>query len=71
MRILRKKFKKHLFSSFQKTKTTQTNGSVFADGIGNVKKTKFELEPIKTVDCCFNGHGTQESNLVTFEKKSL
>ena len=29
-RLLRKKFKKHLFSSFQQTKTTQTSGSVFA-----------------------------------------
>ena len=32
-RLLRKKYKKHLFSSFQKTKTTQTSGSVFADRI--------------------------------------
>ena len=30
-RPLRKKFKKHLFSSFQKTKSTQTSGSVFAE----------------------------------------
>ena len=30
-RLLRKKYKKHLFSSFQKTKTTQTSGSVFAE----------------------------------------
>ena len=28
-RLLRKKYKKHLFSFFQKTKTTQTSGSVF------------------------------------------
>ena len=34
-RLLRKKFKKHLFISFQKTKTTQTSGSVFAE---NLKK---------------------------------
>ena len=32
-RLLRKKYQKHLFSSFQKTKTTQTNGSVFAERI--------------------------------------
>ena len=32
-RLLRKKFKKHLLSSFQKTKSTQTSGSVFADRI--------------------------------------
>ena len=43
-RFLRKKFKKHSFSSFHKTKTTQTNGSMFAKRIEKVKKTKFELE---------------------------
>ena len=37
-RLLRKKYKKHLFSSFQKTKTTQTSGSVFAERIEKVKK---------------------------------
>ena len=46
-RILRDKIKKHLFSSFQKTKSTQTSGSVFAE---RIKKVKFELELIKTVD---------------------
>ena len=40
-RLFRKKYKKHLFSSFQKTKTTQTSGSVFAERIKKVKKTKF------------------------------
>ena len=45
-RLLRKKFKKHLFSSFQKTKSTQTSGSVFADRIEHVKKIKFKLELI-------------------------
>ena len=50
-RLLRKKYKKQLFSSFQKTKTTQTSGSVFAERIEKVKKTKFEFELIKIVDC--------------------
>ena len=36
--LLRKKYKKHLFSSFQKTKTTQTSGSVFAKRIEKVKR---------------------------------
>ena len=52
-RLLRKKFKKHLFSSFQKTKTTQTSGSVLAERTRKVKKTKFELDLIKIVDCFF------------------
>ena len=47
MRLLRKKYKKHLFSSFQKAKTTQTSGSVFAERIEKVKKTKFELDFIQ------------------------
>ena len=70
-RLLRKKYKKHLLSSFQKTKSTQTSGSVFADRIEQVKKTKFELELIKNVDCFLDGHGNYTSNLVSFEIKSL
>ena len=42
-RLLRKKFKMLLLSFFQKTKSTQTSGSVFADRIDQVKRTKFEL----------------------------
>ena len=45
-RLLRKKSKKHLFRSFQKTKTMQTSGSVFAERIEKVKKTKLELDLI-------------------------
>ena len=70
-KLLRKKYKKHLFSSFQKTKTTQTSGSVFSERIEKVKKTKFEMELIKTTDCFLDGHGNYDSNLVSFEKKSL
>ena len=67
-RIWRKRFRKHLFSSFLKTKTTQTSGSVFAERIENVKKTKLELELIKAVDCFLDGHGNFDSNLVSFKK---
>ena len=70
-RLLRKKYKKHLFSFFQKTKTTQTSGSVFADRIEQVKKTKFELELIKIVHCFLDGHGNYDSILVTFKINSL
>ena len=70
-RLLRKKFRKHLLSSFQKTKSTQTSGSVFADRIEQVKKTKFELELIKFVDCFLDGHGNYTSNLVFYKIKSL
>ena len=70
-KLLRKKFNKHLLRSFQKTKSTQTSGSVFADRIGQVKRTKFELELIKIVDCFLDGHGNYTSNLVSFKEKSL
>ena len=70
-RLLRKKYKKCMFSSFQKTKSTQTNGSVFADRIEQVKKTKFELELIKIVDGFLDCHGNYTKNLVSFKIKSL
>ena len=70
-RLMRKKYKKQLLSSFQKTKSTQTSGSVFADRIEHVKKTEFELELTKVVDCFLHGHGNSTSNLVSFKIKSL
>ena len=69
-RLLRKKFKKLLFSSFQKTKTTQTSGSVIAEKIEKVKN-KFEMELIKFADCFFDGHGNNDSKSVSFKIKSL
>ena len=65
------KNKKHLFSSFQKTKSTQTNGSVFADRNEQGKKTKVELELIKLVDCFPDGNGNYTVNLVSLTIKSL
>ena len=70
-RLLRKRYRKHLLSSFQKTKLTQNSGSVFADRIDQVKKTKFELELIVNVDCFLDGRGNCTRNLVSFELKSL
>ena len=71
-RLLRKKYKKHLFSSFQNTKSTQTGGSVFAKkNFEKVKKTKFELDLIKIVDYFLDGYGNYDSKLVSFKTKSL
>ena len=58
-------------SAQQKNKSTQTSGSVFAERIEKVKKTRFELELIKIVDCFLDGHGNYDSNLVSFRIKSL
>ena len=70
-RLLRKMYKKPLLSSFQKTKSTQTSGSLFADRIEQVKKTKFELELMKILNCFQDGHGNYTSNLVSFKIKFL
>ena len=63
-RVLRKKYKEHLLSSFQQTKSAQTSGSVFAARNEQVKKTKFEVELIKNVDCLLDGHGFYTSSFV-------
>ena len=52
-------------------KSKQTSGLVFAERIGKAKKTKFELELIKNVDCFLDGHGSYDSNLVSFKINSL
>ena len=70
-RLLRKKYKNHLLNSFQKTKSSQTSGSVFAVRTEQVKKTKFELELIKIVYCFLDGHGNNTSNLAFSRTKSL
>ena len=46
-----------MLSCFQETKSTQLSGSVFADRIEKVEKTKLELELIKNVDGFLDGHG--------------
>ena len=69
MKLLRKKYKKHLLSSFQKITATQNGGSVFADKIEQVRKTEFELELIKIVDCFLDDHGNATKILINFEKK--
>ena len=70
-RLLTKKYKKHLFRAFQKTKTTQTSCSVSAEGVEKIKKTEFQFNLIKIVDCFLDGHGNYDSNLVAFKVKSL
>ena len=70
-RLLRKKYKKRLLSSLQETKSTQTSEPVFADRIEQVKKTKFELELMKILDCFLDGPGNYTSKLVSLKIKSL
>ena len=70
-RLLRKNFKQHFMSALQNNKSTQTSGSVFAERIEKVKKTEFELELLKIVDCFLDGHGNYDSNLVSLKIKSF
>ena len=58
-------------SALQKNKTTQTSGSVFAERIEKAKKTKFELELLKIVDCFLVGDANFDSNLVSFKTNPL
>ena len=60
-----------MLSSIQKTKSTQTSGSEFADKNELVEETKIEIELIKIVDCFLDGHGNYTSNLVSFKLKSF
>ena len=66
---LRKKFKQHFMSALQKNKSTQTSGSVFAERTEKAKKTTFELELLKIVDCFLDGHGNDDGTLVYFKIK--
>ena len=70
-RLLRKKYKKPSLSSFEKTKSTQISRSVLAARIKRVKKTKFELELIKIVNCFLDRQGNYSSSLVSLKIKSL
>ena len=66
-----KSSKSIFFCSFQKSKTTHTSVLVIAEGFEKVRKTKFELERKKYVDCFLDGHSNYDANLVSFKLKSL
>ena len=57
-----------MLNSFQKTRSTQTGGSVFRGRIYRVKTTEFELELIKIEEFFHDSHGDFTSDLVSFKK---
>ena len=68
---LEEKLQKKTFdSSFQKTKSTEISGSLFADGIEQIEKNKIQSELKSLADCFLDGHGNFTSDLVPL-KKSL
>ena len=64
---LRKRYKKRILSSFQKTELTQTSESFIAERIEQAEMTKHEQEWIKLVDSFLNSYGSYSSNIVNFE----
>ena len=70
-RLLTKKYKKQILSSFKKTKSTQTTGSIFAERFEVVKETKLELHLKVSSDCSLDGHGICSSNLLSFRIETL
>ena len=71
MRLLEKKYKKQLLSSFQNSNLTKTGGSKFDESLQQLEKTKNEQELRKIVDCFLDGNGEYSGNLVTFEIRSI
>ena len=65
----RRKYEKHLLSSFQKTKSMRTNEPVFADRNEQVRTTEFELALIKVVDCFPDGLDIYTSDSISFKTK--
>ena len=68
-RLLRKKYEKTFVQLLSKDKNNADqwfSGSVFAERIEKAKRTKFEFELIKILDCFLDGHGIFDSNLVSF-----
>ena len=60
-----------MLSSFQKTKFTQTNGSVFAERIEQVQLTQLELELRKKVGWFLECYDNFISEIVSLKMKSL
>ena len=57
-RLLRKKFKKHMLTSVQRSISVQTNVSVFVERVESVgRKTEFDPELMKIIDCFLAGYG--------------
>ena len=63
-RLSRSKFKRHLLRAQQRNASTQTLGSAFLDRIHSLRKSKYESELIKIVDCLLDGHCINDDPLL-------
>ena len=57
-----------MLEQVQKSISAQISESVFVERVERVaRKTKFEPELMKLVDCVFDGFSSYENNLVSFK----
>ena len=66
--VTQKKIKCHYN---QKLASTQTIGSAFLEKIRKVKKSKYELDSLKIVDCFIDCYGFLNSDHVNFSMKNF
>ena len=69
--LLRKKFKKQLFSPFHRQKHRKPVVKCLQKESKKLKKTKFESELQKSVVSFLDCHGNYDSNLISLRMKSL
>ena len=67
----KKNYRNDLLGCFQKTKSTETSGSVSAKNIEQVKNTKYELKVLHFVDCFPDVYGKNSGTLVLFVNTSF
>ena len=59
-----------MLTTVQRSISFQNTGPGFVEKVESVRrKTKFELELMKIIDCFLDGYGGNESNLVSFKIK--
>ena len=69
--LLRKSTKNICSAPFKRQNQRRPVVQCLQKELKKLKKTKFEFELIKFVDCFLDGHGNFHSNLVSFKIKSL
>ena len=71
-RLLRKRYRKIFFSAPSKRqKQRRPVIQCMQKKLKKLKKTKFEFEVIKIVDCFLDSHGKIDSSLVSYKNKTL
>lgn len=69
-RLSRKKFRNHLSSMQLKCQEIEPDSLVFLDRVEKVRRTKYDIELLKILDCFINGCGTIDSSRILFQIKN-